>query len=132
MSGQTIVEALENAVSGYPMLEGRFPQVSGISFVFDPKLPPFSRVCAELVQVADEWLDVEQMYSLCIKSYMYSGCDGFTMFKNCKVIVSHDQMILKPKKCPSSLQLGPIHTLSIGTFSKAMIDFSKLHKFFDV
>lgn len=88
MSGQTIVEALENAVSGYPTLEGRFPQVSGISFVFDPKRPPFSRVITELVQVADDWLDVKQMYSLCIKSYMYSGCDGFTMFKKCKVVVS--------------------------------------------
>lgn len=88
MSGQTIVEALENAVSGYPTLEGRFPQVSGISFVFDPKRPPFSRIITELVQVADDWLDVGQMYSLCIKSYMYSGCDGFTMFKKSKVVVS--------------------------------------------
>lgn len=87
VSGQTIVEALENAVSAYPMLEGRFPQVSGISFVFDPKRPSFSRVITELAQVADDWLDVKQMYSLCIKSYMYSGCDGFTMFKNAKIIV---------------------------------------------
>lgn len=88
VSGQTIVDALENAVSAYPTLEGRFPQVSGISFVFDPKRPPQSRVITELVQVADDWLDVKQTYSLCIKSYMHSGCDGFTMFKNAKVIVS--------------------------------------------
>lgn len=88
VSGKVIVEALENAVSAYPKLEGRFPQVSGISFVFDPKKPPFSRIISDLVQIADEWLDVKQNYSLCIKSYMHSGCDGFTMFKNAKIIVS--------------------------------------------
>lgn len=88
VSGQTIIDALENAVSAYPTLEGRFPQVSGISFVFDPKRPPQARLITELVQVADDWLDVKQMYSLCVKSYMHSGCDGFTMFKNAKVIVS--------------------------------------------
>lgn len=89
VSGKVIVDALENAVSAYPKLEGRFPQVSGISFVFDPKRPPFSRIITDLVQIADEWLDVKQNYSLCIKSYMYSGCDGFTMFKNAKIIVSN-------------------------------------------
>lgn len=88
VSGQVILDALENAVSAHPKLEGRFPQVSGISFVFDGTKPPYSRVVAELVQVADEWLDVKQNYSLCIKSYIYSGCDGFTMFKNAKVLVS--------------------------------------------
>lgn len=89
VKGQVILDALENAVSGYPKLEGRFPQVSGISFVFDPNAAPFKRIIAELVQVADDWLDVNQNYSLCIKSYMHSGCDGFTMFKESKIIVSN-------------------------------------------
>lgn len=88
VTGRVIVEALENAVSAYPKLEGRFPQVSGISFAFDTSRKPNTRVITELVQIADEWLDVNQCYTLCIKSYMYGGCDGFTMFKNAKVIVS--------------------------------------------
>lgn len=88
VSGRVIVDALENAVSAYPKLEGRFPQVSGISFVFDPRKPPYSRVISELVQIADEWMDLEQNYSLCIKSYMWDGRDGFTMFKDCKIVVS--------------------------------------------
>lgn len=62
--------------------------VSGISFAFDPRRPPYARIISELVQVADEWLDTKQTYSLCIKSYMHGGCDGFTMFKDAKVIVS--------------------------------------------
>lgn len=88
VTGRVIIEALENAVSAYPKLEGRFPQVSGISFVFDPTRPRNSRIITELVQIADEWLDVDQCYTLCIKSYMYGGCDGFTMFKNAKKLVS--------------------------------------------
>lgn len=88
VTGRQILDALENAVSAYPKLEGRFPQVSGISFVFDTSRPPKQRVIEELVQIADEWLGVEQRYTLCIKSYMYGGCDGFTMFKNAKAVVS--------------------------------------------
>lgn len=88
VNGQVILDALENAVSGYPKLEGRFPQVSGISFVFDPNATPYQRVISELVQVADDWLDTKANYSLCVKSYMHGGCDGFTMFRNAKVIVS--------------------------------------------
>lgn len=64
--------------------------VSGISFTFDPQRPPYSRVIPDLVQVADEWIDVKQNYSLCVKSYMHGGCDGFTMFKDAKIIVSNN------------------------------------------
>lgn len=93
VSGQTIVDALDNAVSAYPKHEGRFVQVSGISFVFDPTKSPNSRVVPELVQIADEWLDLKQNYSLCIKSYMHGGCDGFTMFKDAKVIVCECELL---------------------------------------
>lgn len=71
VSGKDLLDALENAVSAYPKLEGRFPQVSGVSFVFNPTKPPGCRIEPQLVQIADEWLNLDQMYSLCIKSYMY-------------------------------------------------------------
>lgn len=79
ISGKDLLAALENAVSAYPKLEGRFPQVSGVSFVFNSTKPPGSRVEPQLVQVGDEWLNLDQMYSLCIKSYMYGRvelCDS--------------------------------------------------------
>lgn len=89
VTGKILHEALENSVSGYPKLEGRFPQVSGVTFAFDPRKPVGNRVDYRLVQIGDEWLKLNQSYSLCIKSYMHGGCDGFTMFKNCKMIVSY-------------------------------------------
>ena len=44
MTGAGIVEALENACSAYPALEGRFAQVSGLAYVFDAARPAGSRV----------------------------------------------------------------------------------------
>lgn len=61
--------------------------MSGVTFAFDPAKPPGKRIDAQLVQVGDEYLNMEQTYKICIKSYIYNGCDGFTMFKDAKVLV---------------------------------------------
>ncbi|KJR84909.1 uncharacterized protein SPSK_08728 [Sporothrix schenckii 1099-18] len=44
VTGQAILDALENGVSLYPALEGRFAQVSNITYEFDPLKPPGSRI----------------------------------------------------------------------------------------
>lgn len=44
ISGKTVLAALENGVSKYPAHDGRFPQISGFRFCFDPNLPPYQRV----------------------------------------------------------------------------------------
>lgn len=76
VTGQAIVEALENGVGTYPALEGRFPQVSGISFAFDPSKPAGSR-CSE-VEIAGAPVDLKRPYKLCTREYMVRGKDGFT------------------------------------------------------
>ena len=43
VTGELLVKALENSVCHYPVHEGRFCQVSGVKFVFDPSLPPHHR-----------------------------------------------------------------------------------------
>ncbi|PAA63281.1 hypothetical protein BOX15_Mlig025898g2 [Macrostomum lignano] len=40
IDGRTLLAALENGVSMWPALEGRFPQVSGLRFRFDGTRPP--------------------------------------------------------------------------------------------
>eukprot|EP00063_Salmo_salar_P051791 XP_014026626.1 PREDICTED: trifunctional nucleotide phosphoesterase protein YfkN-like isoform X3 [Salmo salar] len=50
-TGQQLFEGLENGVRNYPALDGRFPQVSGIQFGFDPNGKPGHRVIAETVKV---------------------------------------------------------------------------------
>ncbi|EDW08845.2 uncharacterized protein Dmoj_GI19339, isoform B [Drosophila mojavensis] len=90
VKGHMLWQALENGVSAYPKLEGRFPQVAGISFAFDPQAEPGKRIDPQLIQVGDEYLNLEQTYKLCVKSYLYMGCDGYTMFKDAKVLMDDD------------------------------------------
>lgn len=101
VTGKTLYEALENGVSAYPKLEGRFPQVAGISFTFNPDRPSGSRVEPKLVRIGDEWLDLDEKYALCVKAYMHGGCDGYTMFKTCKILMDEDM-------CP---ELGKLRQL---------------------
>ena len=55
------MKALENGVSQYPKLEGRFPQVSGVEFGFDPSKPPGQRVEPLLVKVQGEYLQLDKV-----------------------------------------------------------------------
>ncbi|KAJ1643275.1 hypothetical protein LPJ64_004934 [Coemansia asiatica] len=49
LTGDQIRRALENGVSKWPAHEGRFPQVSGIRFEFDPSREPGSRVTSIVI-----------------------------------------------------------------------------------
>lgn len=82
------METLENGVSMYPKLEGRFPQVAGISFAFEPNKPPGKRVDPNFIRIGDEYLKLNQHYRLATKSYMHSGCDGYVMLKDAEILVS--------------------------------------------
>ncbi len=59
--GKTVHEALENSVSQYPKLEGRFPQVAGIQFKFDPSKPPGERIDLNNIKIQNEPLDYDQV-----------------------------------------------------------------------
>ncbi|KAJ2170768.1 hypothetical protein GGH16_003202 [Coemansia sp. RSA 560] len=52
LTGDQIRRALENGVSKWPAHEGRFPQVSGIRFVFDPRREPGQRITSIVVTAA--------------------------------------------------------------------------------
>lgn len=90
VSGETVLQMLENGVSKYPVLEGRFPQVAGIRFAFDPNESPGKRVDPLLVRIGDEYLVLDQYYKLSTKSYLHMGCDGYSMLPNAEVIVSEE------------------------------------------
>lgn len=75
ISGRALHEALENAVSLVPALEGRYPQVSNITFEYHPEAPPGRRV--QWTRVNDEPLDMSNLYRLATRGYMARGKDGF-------------------------------------------------------
>ena len=67
-----MIEALENGVSQWPKLEGRFPQIAGCQFAFNPDKPPGQRICPELVKIQGEYVDLNRVCLL--NSYCYSTC----------------------------------------------------------
>ncbi|KAJ4360576.1 uncharacterized protein N0V89_001142 [Didymosphaeria variabile] len=76
VTGKQIWDALENSVSNYPALEGRFPQVSNIIFETDYSQQPMKRVLS--VQIGEEPLDENREYRLVTRGYMGRGKDGYT------------------------------------------------------
>lgn len=87
LSGADVLMALETGVSSWPKREGRFLQVSGISFKFDSERPPGGRVLRDSVVIAGEPLDLDRVYKVATKAYLRSGKDGFDALKRAQVEV---------------------------------------------
>ncbi|WP_029042544.1 bifunctional metallophosphatase/5'-nucleotidase [Cucumibacter marinus] len=86
LSGQDILDALENGVQSYPETTGRFPQISGMNVVFDPSQEPGSRV--QSVTIGGEPLDPAGTYSVATNDFMARGGDGYTMFAGKPMLVN--------------------------------------------
>lgn len=92
LTGHQLLEALENGVSQYPKHEGRFPQVSGISFSFDPTQPGGHRITMDNVFVGGAPVQEDMIYKLCTKGYIgQHGKDGYDVFRHCKRLVPEDE-----------------------------------------
>ena len=78
ISGSDILEAIEHGISAYPATEGKFPQVGGISFVFDPTRPAGERVLN--LKIAGRAIDYNKTYKVATNDFMAAGGDGYTMF----------------------------------------------------
>ncbi|MEM4780265.1 MAG: 5'-nucleotidase C-terminal domain-containing protein [Halalkalicoccus sp.] len=77
VDGETLGAALEHGVSepGH----GRFPQVSGMTYAYDPDAPEGERI--ERVEVDGEPLDPEATYALATNDFVAAGGDGYEMFE---------------------------------------------------
>jgi 2',3'-cyclic-nucleotide 2'-phosphodiesterase (5'-nucleotidase family) len=75
LSGADLLAALENGVSQIESDAGRFAQVSGMSYVYDPKRPPGSRIVE--VEVGGDPLDTGRTYRVATNDYVYRGGDGY-------------------------------------------------------
>ncbi|KAJ7360478.1 hypothetical protein OS493_015579 [Desmophyllum pertusum] len=85
-----ILQALENGVSQWPKLEGRFPQVAGMRFSFNPNQDPGFRIQENSVSIDDKPLDKNKKYKVCTKSYLAKGKDGYQVFAKAKVLVDEE------------------------------------------
>ena len=84
LPGSQILAALENGFSQVEKGAGRFPQVSGLTVVYDPAAEPGTRVSS--VKLGGNDLDVNAVYRLATNDYILGGGDGFAALGGGKVI----------------------------------------------
>ena len=78
VTGQTMIEALENGVSQIEEVKGRFPQVAGMSFTLDASKPVGERISDVMVGGAP--IDPDKLYGVVSNNYVRNGGDGYAMF----------------------------------------------------
>lgn len=76
ISGADLWAALENGVSGYPS-DGRFPQIAGFRFSFDPSKPVGSRIVSVTLADGTPLPADDTTYSVTTVEYMVYGGDGY-------------------------------------------------------
>ena len=81
LTGQQMKDVLENGVSMWPKMDGRWPLTSGLKFKFDPSRPPLDRIIAGSLK--DDFgvaIEMEKQYTLASKYFISTGKDGFSAF----------------------------------------------------
>lgn len=92
MSGADLLSTLEHGVSKVGEKAGRFPQVSGLTMVYDPKTPAGRRVSE--VRVGGKPLDPAATYRVATNDYMAKGGDGYAAFPRAKVLIDASGAVL--------------------------------------
>ncbi len=82
--GSQLLAALENGVSQVEKGAGRFPQVSGLTFVYDPSAEAGKRVSSVLVGGAA--LAADKLYKVAVNDYILGGGDGYAALGGGKLI----------------------------------------------
>jgi 5'-nucleotidase / UDP-sugar diphosphatase len=79
LTGQQIKDALEYGVSGIAAKEGRFPQVSGISFTYSPARDTGKRIGT--IMIAGQPIDLIRRYTVATNDFLAAGGDGYQVFR---------------------------------------------------
>ena len=85
LAGTDLLAALENGVSRVEDKAGRFPQIAGMTLVYDPDAPGGSRVVE--VTVGGAPLDPTRVYRVATNDYMAGGGDGYAALANGKQLI---------------------------------------------
>ena len=87
LTGAQLQEAMENSVSELPKASGRFLQVSGLRYLFDPSQPVGSRVKGIWVQGAP--LERGRDYAVVASQFIAEGGDGYAVLLQGRERVEH-------------------------------------------
>jgi 5'-nucleotidase/UDP-sugar diphosphatase len=97
-------EAMENSVSVFPGSSGRFLQVSGLTYLFDPAASPGARVKEIRVQGAP--LMPDRDYTVTVNRFLAEGGDGYAVFLQGRNKVEHQSPL--SDLFSAALKAGPV------------------------
>jgi len=117
VTGETLRAALESGLSQHERTAGRFPQVSGIRYTFDPKRPAGSRLVS--VTVGGQPLEPKQRYTLATFEFILGGGDGYTMMKEGTVLVRAEMGPMDSDVILERLKAEPIAPVLDGRIRQA-------------
>ena len=82
LKGADVIAALENGVSQVEDGAGRFPQVAGLTYTWNPDAEPGNRIVDVMVAEGDGFvpLDPKATYGVVSNNFMRKGGDGYAMF----------------------------------------------------
>ena len=82
--GKLIKEMLEHSVEYVPASFGGFINIDGMTFSFNPNLPPLHRISN--IIVGNELLNEDKIYTVTLTDFMTVGGDGYSMIKDVEII----------------------------------------------
>ena len=83
ISGQGVIDALENGVSQVEEVKGRFPQVAGLTYTWNPEVAANEgRIQSVMVANGDGFapIDPGKTYLVVTNNYVRNGGDGYKVF----------------------------------------------------
>lgn len=113
ITGEDLLLAMENGLAQVPVPAGRFPQVSGIKVVFDPKQPMRKRVIS--LEVAGKPVEPKQIYRIAILDFLARGGDDYATFRQARRVTPDADAPLLANEVTNYLKsLGTVRTVTEG------------------
>lgn len=90
VTGKQVIAALENGVSMAEQAAGRFPQVGGLRFTWDPGKPAGQRIVSVEVRTPEgyEPIDPAATYRVVTNNFLAGGGDGYTSFLEAAEVIN--------------------------------------------
>ncbi len=79
VTGAQLYQILEQSVSRMPSAHGRFGQISGFRFTYDPAMPAGARVVSVALADGQPIVPDSTTYTLATNDFLNTGGDGYTM-----------------------------------------------------
>jgi 5'-nucleotidase len=93
LTGAHIKRLLENGVSMAGLENGKFPQVSGLTFTYDATRPVGSRVTS--IDIGGKPFEPDRSYTMALTAYVLGGGDGYD-FKGAEVLTNAEAGPVEP------------------------------------